>query len=136
MRALKKKVPKTCHRRPKMKSSRSYSWCARTPFEGRRNRALVALLANSGLGISEGLRPGSRMKTSLPGPFICAKTAAARGSRNDGTRIRRTYCSATDSPEPSPGNMARRFYIAYQCGRDHQRRSAPATCGIMRALPS
>jgi len=56
MRSLHSKVPKTLPRVPEDEEVRKLLAACPDTFEGRRNRALIALLADSGLRISEALR--------------------------------------------------------------------------------
>ena len=70
MRGLTMKAPRTLPRVPEDEAVRKLLLtCDPDTFEGRRNRALIALLADSGYTISE--KPCAfawRTSTSLPGP--------------------------------------------------------------------
>jgi len=75
MRGLNMKMPKTLPRVPEDNDVRNLLQASSDTFEGRRNRALIALLADSGLRISEALR------LRIEDVNFSARTIAVRGGK-------------------------------------------------------
>lgn len=95
MRGLKMKIPKTLPRVPDNEAVRALLGACPDTFEGRRNKALVALLADSGLRISEALQ------LRISDVNLVARTLIVRGGKggkdglgcfgSDTTRLLRTW---------------------------------------------
>lgn len=75
MRGIKMKIPKTLPRVPEDEAVRRLLGACPDTFEGRRNRALVAFLADSGLRISEALR------LRISDMDLVARTLTVRGGK-------------------------------------------------------
>jgi site-specific recombinase XerD len=118
MRGLTMRAPKTLPRVPEDEEVRALLHACPDTFEGRRNKALIALLADSGLRISEALRlrvedvnfatrtlsvrGGKGQKDGLASSAQRPHNSCGDGWASAATRGRRIFCSLTEAAAVLP----------------------------------